>query len=113
MSQEQNVITLTEAQANRFTMLCERVNRGEITANQAYKYAQQDGEAEDDKGFAGTFQEWMTFATTSGLLNDKPVAKSSYEEEEKKSYVKPILIGAGLLLAVYLLTKMKAKQEEQ
>jgi len=112
MSNDQNVITLTEAQGQRFAMLCERVNRGEISANQAYKFAQEDGETEDNKGFAGTFQEWMTFATSSGLLNDKPAPNAPViEEDDKKNYVKPILIGLGIALAIYALTKLKNKEE--
>lgn len=110
---EQKVVQLTESQAQRFIALCDRVNKGEISANQAYKFAQQDGDSEDNKGFAGTFAEWMTFITSNGLLQKEGATqKVEVEEEEKKSYVKPLLITAGVLVVVYIFLKMRNKQQE-
>lgn len=100
-----------EIQKNRFSLLGQRVKRKEITPSQAWKLALQEGEG-DDKGFKGTFKQWITIAEQNGWIGSQQkteelkVSENEIIEAKKTNYVMPILIGAGLaILLIYAIKK--------
>jgi len=100
----------TNKQAERFSMLCERVRNGEISANKSYEYAKADGDDEDNKGFNGTFKDWVDTATTKGWLNVIETPKVELEPTKKTNYVLPILIGVGVaIVLIYAIKKFSKK----
>lgn len=105
----------TQNQLNRYAMLCQKVAQGEITANEAYKYAKEDGNTHDSKGFKGSFKEFMNFTKEAGWMPLSPEVKPEIMEpkrpvapsqkEEKRNYVVPVVI--GLAIAGVLVYAMK------
>lgn len=107
---------VTPSQRKRFGLLYERVKRKEMSANKAYDFAQQDGADDDDKGFKGSFAEWITIAQNSNwggnesevnakVLNDAPAPQKS-----KTNYIFPILVGVGVaVVLIYAIKKFGSK----
>lgn len=116
-SEQLGLSSYSPKQKERFAALCEKVRIGELSANQSYKYAQADGEGEDNKGFKGSLKEWIETAKTSGWLepmNDlgAPKVESVQQpiiEEPKTNYVIPIVIGAVIAIALIYAIKKYSK----
>lgn len=117
ITEETGLKTFSEKQKARFSALCEKVRNGELTANQAYKLANADGETEDDKGFKGSLKEWIEEAKVNQWLdpllqistNPKPV-QPIVNQEKKPNLILPILIGVGIaVVLVYAIKKFSKK----
>lgn len=118
VSEQLSLPTYSDKQIFRFRKLCERVKNREITANQAYKYSQIDGDGDDDKGFKGSLKEWIVLAQDKGWLdvpeqNNTGQLKPPAREEEKKetNYLMPILIGAGVAIVLIYAIRKFSKTE--
>jgi hypothetical protein len=118
VSEQLSLPAYSDKQRFRFEKLCQRVKRREITANQAYKYSQVDGEEEDNKGFKGSLKEWITLAQQNEWLNTPEQAVTNTEglkppakEEKETNYLMPILIGAGVAIVLIYAIKKFSKKE--
>lgn len=106
-----------DTQKARFSDLHRRVLRREISANQAYKYAQADGDSPEDKGFRGSFKDWIENSklkewvsepvkTENEENNKEPELKKEVTSERTlKDYLVPI--GVGVIIAVVLVYAIK------
>ena len=115
-NEQLNLPVFSEKQKARFSELCEKVRSGQLSANQSYKYAQVDGETEDDRGFKGSLKEWVETAKLNGWLdpilqiNQPKPAPVVVEEEKKTNYVLPIVIGVGVaIVLIYAIKKFSKK----
>lgn len=102
----------TECQKTRFSDLLKRVSKGEISANQAYRYAQVDGDSPEDKGFKGSFKEWIeTTKLNEWVSAPKQNTQEGIQKEAEtsdrsfKDYLIPI--GVGVVIAVVLVYAIK------
>jgi hypothetical protein len=96
----------TPAQENRFKSLCKRVHTKELTPNQAYKFAQAD-EGEDNRGFVGTFKEWMVTAQKNQWLADLINPPAPEPAPKKENNLLPVLGAVAIgLVAIVIVTKV-------
>lgn len=117
-NEQLNIPVYSDKQRARFSSLCEQVRAGKISANQSYRYAQMDGEDEEDKGFKGSLKEWIETAKANQWLDElnnrissnQTVAPIIENKPEEKSMVMPILIGVGIaVVLVYAIKKFSKK----
>ena len=115
VTKQLNISEVTENQKKRIFLLCERVNLGEITKNEAYRYSQLDGETEVEKGYKGSYKDWITLAQSNEWLNIANAEQVAVVEPPKKktNYIAPILIGVGVALILRMIIKSGNKTESK
>lgn len=113
VTEQLNISEVTEMQKKRIFLLCERVNLGEISKNEAYRFSQLDGETEAEKGYKGSYKEWVTLAQTNEWLNKPKVEQTSVVEPPKPAkinWVTPVAIGVGLGLLILILKNLRTTE---
>ena len=111
VNEQLEIPVVTEAQKKRIQFLCAKVNRNEITKNEAFRYSKADGDNEDDKGFKGTYKEWMDVALANGLV-EKPQEIVAPEPEKKPTnWIAPICIGIGVGILLIIVAKKYASKQ--
>ena len=111
IAEQLNIPVATESQRQRIFLLCERVNRNEMSRNEAYRFSQVDGDTPEEVGYKGAYKDWVNLAIDNGWLNTQEESKLDVvPEPPKPNYVVPILVGIGVGFLIYVIVKKAVKK---